>query len=284
MKMTKIAYVLALVWLTQGQMAAAAGPAAAAASKALKKAVEVATGLAKAAIPVAHAPGAEAGPGTATTVGNFDSKVEVGSVEQRTNGQNNQQDLSVGSVERSKVDGKFFADVEVRGNIVQESMGGGSNNKQNMAVGSVQDSEVQDFEAKRVITGNLTQSIKSGSNVEQDMAIGAVRQGSDIDGKFTTDVSVRDVTQTATDAKSQKIEIGSASNTKVLGDFTSTVAVTGNISQTANGKGISQDLMLGSARNATLGTFKSDVTVNGGITQNASGSGHTQNATLGSVR
>lgn len=246
MKMTKIACTLALAWLTVGQAAMAAGPE------------------------------------SSSTVGDFESKVKVENVKQITDGENNRQDLSVGSVERSKVDGKFFADVEVQGDITQSSTGGGSNNKQNMAVGSVQDSTVQDFQAK-VTTGNLTQNIKSGSNVEQDMAIGAVR-GSTIEGKFTTNVDVRNVTQSATDAKSQKIEIGSASNSTVTGDFTSTVKVKGDINQTANGKGTSQDLMLGSARNAQIGKFTSDVTVNGAITQSANGSNHTQNATLGSVR
>ncbi|NVN99802.1 MAG: hypothetical protein HXX17_10790 [Geobacteraceae bacterium] len=221
---------------------------------------------------------------SSTVSGSFKSEVKVNGVTQKAEGESNTQNLAVGSVEGSRVDGNFFSNVET-GNIKQTISGNGSENRQDMSVGSIQNSTVKEFKSK-VTAGDLSQEVKGGSNNTQEMLIGSSNNSKVEGGTFKSDVNVKNVKQTATgDGNTQSIQIGSAKNSTVKsGNFDSTVKVTGNISQIAS-KDVKQDLMLGSMNNAEVGSFKSNVTVNGKIEQSATGAGgHNQSATIGSVR
>jgi hypothetical protein len=259
--------------------------------------------------------------GSSSSVGTFEAKIKTEGVTQKTEGNNNGQNLSVGGVEGSRIDGKFFSNVEIKGDITQLSdgslnnqnlsigsvqgsqitgnydnkstktgairqsiSGGGSNNQQNLSVGSVQGSTVKDFQSK-IKTGDLTQDVQGGSNSTQEMLIGSVNNSTVQGGTVTSDVKTKNITQISTQGgNAQSIQIGSINNSTVAKTFDSKVVVTGDITQTA-GKNVKQELMLGSVSGANVGSFSSDVKVNGKIEQSATGSGgHSQSALFGSVR
>lgn len=221
--------------------------------------------------------------GSPTSVGDFESIVKTKGVTQKTEGENNTQDMAVGSVSGSQIGGKFFSNVEVKGDMTQTS--NGSQNSQRIGLGSVENSEVGTYTNEKTETGAVKQTISGGgSGNRQDLSVGSV-QGSSVKD-FKSKITTGNLTQEVNGGNNniQEMQIGSVNNSTVQDGTFNTLVETKKITQTSVGDQNTQTIQLGGLKNSEVGSFSSDVKVRGNIEQKATGSGHSQSATFGSVR
>lgn len=152
-----------------------------------------------------------------STVGTFSSVVTIqGPVNQTATGSNVQQNLNVGSAEKSKTNS--FSSVVTTGAITQTGQNGA---QQFINVGGMNNSQANKFDAN-VTVGRIEQVGKSGERQELD--IGSVTNSA-VSGTATTRVEVtKGVKQTG----NGEIVLGSVKNSNV-GQFESNLSVRGKV-------------------------------------------------------